>query len=538
VSVEVVSMTRKELMVEREQLHKELTALEVQKKHLEAENQWLKEQIGLARHRQFGSSSEKHSEPVQSQMLFNEAEATADSSPEPIEPVETETISYSRKAKSVGHRQEMIKDLPTETIEYRLPEEEQACSQCGSSMHEMSTQVREELVIVPAQAKIVRHVRYVYGCRHCDKDEISTPIVTADAPKPIIAKSLASASAIAYIMAGKFVDGMPLYRLEKHFERLGVELPRQIMSNWMLKGAESLEIIYNRMHEELCKLDIAHADESSLQVLREPGRSAKSKSFMWLYRSGRGSPPIVLYDYQPTRSGIHARNFLGEYKGYVHVDGYGGYGELKQATLVGCWAHARRGFVEALAVVPAEHRNDPSHLSNIALSYIGRLYAIERDLADATAEQRKAGRNLRSVPILNEFKAWLDRESALALPKSRVGQAITYCRNQWSKLIRYVDDGRLEIDNNRAERSIKPFVISRKNWLFANTPRGAKASAIIYSIVESAKENGLNPTSYLEYVLKKLPDVDAADQSAIESLLPWNEDLQAALTLRPNATSS
>ena len=254
--------------------------LESTNQHLQARNQelevqvnWFKEQFKLARHRQFGSSSEKIA--LQSELLFNEAEATLDSA---SEIVETETITRVRKRKSVGHREEMLADLPTETIEYRLSEDEQLCEQCGGHLHEMSTQVREELIIIPAQAKVNRHVRYVYGCRHCDKNEINVPIVTAEAPKALIPKSLASPSAVAYIMSQKFVEAMPLYRQEKHFERLGIELPRQILSNWMLKGGEMLEVIYNRMHEMLLDLDILHADETTLQVLKEPGRSAQSKS--------------------------------------------------------------------------------------------------------------------------------------------------------------------------------------------------------------------------------------------------------------------
>jgi len=268
--------------------------------HLEAENRWLKEQFKLARHRQFGPSSEKASALLQNELLFNEAEATLDSAT--VEP-EPETVTYVRKRKSAGHREEILANLPTETIEYRLPEDEQVCSQCGGAMHEMSTQTREELDIIPAQVKLTRHVRYVYGCRHCDKHEINVPIVTASAAKALIPKSLASASAVAYIMSQKYVEAMPLYRIEKHFERLGIELPRQILSNWVVKGGEMLEPIYDRMHELLLKLDILHADETKLQVLREPGRSAQTDSYMWLYRSGRYGPPIICYDYKEGRGG-------------------------------------------------------------------------------------------------------------------------------------------------------------------------------------------------------------------------------------------
>ena len=270
--------TDNDLAAEVRQLESTNQHLQARIQELEVQVNWFKEQFRLAKHRQFGSSSEK-AVALQSELVFNEAEAAIDSTPTEAEP---ETVTYTRKRKSVGHRQEMLADLPTETIEYHLPEEEQACSQCGGQMHEMSTESREELVIVPAQAKVIRHIRYVYGCCHCDKNEINVPIVTASAPKALIPKSLASASALAYIMSQKFVEAMPLYRLEKHFERLGIELPRTMLSNWMLKGGEMLEPIYSRMHQLLLGLDILHADETPLQVLKEPGRSAQSKSYMWV----------------------------------------------------------------------------------------------------------------------------------------------------------------------------------------------------------------------------------------------------------------
>lgn len=521
-------MTRGQLKAEYEQLQKEHAALKAKEKCLEAENQWLKEQFKLAKHRQFCTSSEKMSALLQNELVFNEAEATLDSAPAVVEP---ETITRPRKGKQVGHREEMLADLPTEIIEYRLPEDEQVCKQCGGSMHEMSTQVREELVIIPAQAKVKRYVRYVYGCRHCDKNEINTPIVTASAPKALIAKSLASASAVAYIMSQKYVEAMPLYRIEKHFKRLGIELPRQILSNWVIKGGEMLEPIYSRMHELLLDLDILHADETELQVLNEPGRAAREKSYLWLYRSGRYGPPIVCYEYQIGRGSKYPKLFLSGFAGRLHADGWHAYDKLTDVMIIGCWAHVRRKFCDALLVVPKERRDDQTLVANIAIAKIKKLYDIEEELRDATPEERLAARVERSKPIVDDFKEWLETESKLVLPKSVLGTALTYCKNQWPKLIRFLTDGRLEIDNNRAERSIKPFVIGRKNWLFANTARGAKSSAVIYSIVETAKENGLNPSSYLEYLFERLPNIDHTDTAAIDSLLPWGEAVQSALRI-------
>ena len=256
-----------------------------------------------------------------------------------------------------------------------------------------------------------------------------------------------------------------------------------------------------------------------------------------LYRSGRSGPPIVCYEYQLGRDGKYPERFLKGFAGRLHADGWNAYDKVTDVTLIGCWAHARRKFVDALLVVPKEHRKDPSLLANIAIVKIKRLYKIEKEFRDATPDERLAARNERSRPIVDDIKAWLESESKLALPKSKIGEAIKYCLNQWPKLIRFLEDGRLELDNNRAEHSIKPFVIGRKNWLFANTPRGAKTSAIIYSIVETAKENGLNPSSHLEYLFERLQKlvlspvegIDLTDNAAIDSLLPWNEDVQAAL---------
>jgi hypothetical protein len=236
---------------------------------------------------------------------------------------------------------------------------------------------------------------------------------------------------------------------------------------------------------------------------------------MWLYRSGREGPPIVLFEYQQTRSGDHPKLFLKEFRGYLQVDGYGAYGGLSSdITLVGCWAHARRKFVEALAVLPLE----------LGLKYCNQLFAIESKLKEATAEERHAERDVQSRAVLDKMNLWLSEMGAVP-PKSKTGEAITYCRNQWKNLTAFLADGRLEIDNNRSERSIKPFVVGRKNWLFANTPKGATASATIYSIIETAKENGLNTFAYLTHVFEKLPSIDPSDPAGIDAILPWSESL-------------
>jgi transposase len=396
----------------------------------------------------------------------------------------------------------------------------------------MSTEVRQELKVIPAQVKVVRHVRYIYSCRRCEREEINTPIVTAPMPSPVFPGSLASPSAMAYIMSQKYVESMPLYRQEQQFTRLGVELSRQTLANWMLYGADRwLYLLYDRMHEYLLKQEILHADETVLQVLREPGRAAQAPSYLWLYRSGRDGPAIILFEYQTTRAGKHPRRFLSGFKGYLHVDGYTGYNGLPDITLVGCWAHARRKFDEALKALPDAKSSAPVAAKE-GLDFCNQLFAIERDLKEATPDERYKIRLERSRPVLDAFSAWLKNQFPRVLPKSALGQAIRYCRSQWDKLEAFLLDGRLEIDNNRSERSIKPFVIGRKNWLFANTPRGARASTVIYSIVETAKENGLNPFAYLSYLFEKLPNLDTNDQNTLDALLPWSATLP--ITCRVN----
>lgn len=260
---------------------------------------------------------------------------------------------------------------------------------------------------------------------------------------------------------------------------------------------------------------------------------------MWLYRSGRDGPPIVLFEYQPTRAAEHPRQFLQGFCGFLQVDGYGGYETLPNVTLVGCWAHARRKFVEALNALPAATRTKGGTPSHAGLAFCDALFTMERTLHDVTPAQRFAARQERSLPVLTQFRAWLDAMEGKVLPKSLLGAAVTYCRNQWSKLTRFLLDGRLELDNNRAERSIKPFVIGRKNWLFANTAGGARSSAVLYSLVETAKENGLNPFPYLTYLFEQLPNINLKDPEALERLLPWSETMQAQFPIpvksRPNA---
>ncbi len=502
------------------ELQDKIALLENDKAELQAKLNWFEEHFRLNQHRLYGCSSEKTVYPEQ-QTLFNEVEALNDVKSSVSEPV-LEEITYNRKKKQKGHREEMLKDLPVKVIEYKLPEEDQICDVCGGDMHEMSIEVTREIEIIPPQVKVIEHRRSVYACDDCEKNEITTPVITAPMPKRTIPGSIASAATIAYIMIQKYLFGVPLYRQEQSWKQLDVEISRQTMANWLiLASTRWLSIIFERMHQLLLQRDIIHADETGLQVLHEPGRAATSESYMWLYRTGREGPSIALFEYQTTRARKHPQKFLQGFKGYLCTDGYQSYEDLPDIINVACLAHARRKWDEALKSLPKEVR-EKSCAAKEGLEFCNRLYRVEYELKDASTQERYDGRLKKSKLILDEFYKWLKHQRPRITPKSSTGVAITYCLNQWEKLNAYLLDGRLYCDNNISERCIKGFVISRKNFLFCNTPSGATASAIIYSVIETAKANNLKPFEYLTYLLKMLPNVDVKDQSVLDSLMPWS----------------
>lgn len=504
-----------------EELQQKMAKLEQQNAALVIKLKWYEEQLHLAKSKRFGASSERLHPDQLAMELFNEAEAEADpAKPEPT----LETITYQRKKKR-GSREAKLESLPVETIEYRLSEEERVCPCCTRVLHEMSTETREELKFIPAVVKVVRHVRHIYACRQCERNEIRTPILTATMPAPVVPGSLVSPSILAHVMSQKYVDSQPLYRQEQQFQRLGVELSRQTMANWIIAGSERwLAPLVHYMHKELLKVDMLSADETTLQVLREPGRPAQSDSYLWLYRTGRYDPQIILYDYQAGRSGEHPKKFLNGFSGYLQTDGYSGYNKVENVTQLGCWSHARRKYHEALQALPANQRSGTTAAEGLA--FCNALFEVERKWKEATVEQRFQARLTESRPILDAFFAWMGEQEPRVLPKSLLGTAITYTLKQWEKLNVFLQDGRLAIDNNRSERAIKPVVIGRKNFLFSNTPRGAKASAIIYSIMETAKANSLHPYMYLKYLFEYMPQLpDATDPEALSKLVPWYPSL-------------
>ena len=489
---------------------------------LESRVDLLMEALRLARHKQFGASSEKSEDTLMEQLsfLFNEAEVFSAADKEEAENV-TVVAAHKRRKKHEYTLDSIPEGMATKQVEHRLEGEDLVCPQCGDTMTEIGKEVVRTLEIIPAQMVVREDIYYTYACQNCNKEDIETPVVKAPREKNIIPGSFATPEAIAHIMTQKFVMGSPLYRQEQEINRKGIKLSRQTMSNWILKATEDyLAPVYKQLHKELLKRDVLHADETTLQVLHEPGRAPQSDSYMWLYRtSGDTDNPIVLYEYQPGRGAKHPKEFLSGYKGYLHTDGYAGYHDLgEDITVVGCWAHARRKFDEAVKSLPKGKAKGSSAFQG--LTYCNLLFGIEQEIADKTAEERYEERLRQAKPVLDAFVSWAN--SRTAAPKSALGKAFTYLKEQWPYLTNYLKDGRLEISNNRAERSIKPFVIDRKNFLFANTPKGATGSAVMFSLIQTAIENGLDPYKYMTWLLKQAKDADLTDVETVRSLLPWN----------------
>lgn len=389
----------------RNELENQFVKLETHVEELSAKLAWYEEQYRLSKQKIFGSSSEKTDDFQIS--LFNEPEA--ENAPINIEPT-LETVTYQRKKKN-GRKEQLPDNLPVETIEYRLSPEEQSCPQCGEPLHEMSKEVRQELKIIPAQVTVVEHVRYVYSCRNCEKNEITTPVITAPMPNPVIKGSLASPSFISYIMTRKYVEAMPLYRQEQQFARSGIILSRQTFSNWMIKSSNDwLKPIYDRMHSILVQKEVLHADETVLEVLNEPGRPAQTNSYMWMYRTSGDEVPIVLYEYKVSRSGDYPKIFLKDFNGFLHVDGYAGYHKVENVILVGCWVHARRKFTDTLKALPKDTPVSTTAASQ-GLEYCNQLFTIEHELDDLSYEKRYQQRLLRSKTVVDDFFAWLEIQS-------------------------------------------------------------------------------------------------------------------------------
>lgn len=494
----------------------------------------LEEALRLTKKKQFGSSSEKISPETKAQLiyLFDEAETVLAIEDIITEQEETKVAAHTRKKKTYLLQDKLPDNVEIEVIEHKLKEDERNCPECGAVMEEIGQEVRRELVIIPAKVKVLEHHIYSYACQNCKQNNIETPVIRAEKESALIPGGFATPEAVAHIITQKFIMGSPLYRQEQEWKNQGIELSRQTMSNWMLKCVELyFEPLYEKLHENLLKRDVLHADETTIQVLKEFDKPASSKSYMWLYRTGSDAEhPIVLYNYQSGRGKEHPQKFLEGYKGYLQTDGYSVYHDLNQdITDVGCWAHLRRKFDEARVALPKGKSAAMSAVTN-ALGIFTKIYKIEKQLAKLSFAERYTKRLEQEKPLLDELFEWA--KNLNAAPKSALGKALTYLENQKPYLMNYLKDGRLEIDNNRAERSIKPFVIGRKNFLFANTPRGAQGSAIIYSLVETAKENRLDPFKYLVHVLSTAQKIDLSQKDSVDLLLPENAPAECSVNFK------
>ena len=478
----------------------------------------LEELVILFKGKQFGKSSEKCSQQAE---LFDESESEANEQASiAAEPVIDETISNTAQPKAKSGRKPLPADLPRVHIEYDIPEHDKTCA-CGCQKICIGEETSEQLDIIPAVVQVIVHARKKYACKFCE----DAPI-TAVKPAQPIPKSNASPGLLAYIAVAKYQDGLPLYRMETIFHRLGIHLPRNTQGNWMIKCSELLQPLYNLMNDHLLDSGYIHMDETRIQVLNEPDKPPDSQSYMWVRKTGDQDKPVVLFDYAPSRRAQVVTSLLGDYQGYLQTDDYAGYhatGKQAEITHLGCWAHARRYFMDAIKAAPAKKGKVTK--ADMAVQMIGNLYAIEARIKIQNPDEKYQYRQSHSVPQLEKLKIWLDKALQQTLPKGKTGEALAYLHKNWDKLTVYVTDGRLAIDNNPVENAIRPFAIGRKNWLFSSSQAGAKASAMLYSIIETAKANDLEPYTYLRTLFTRLPVCETVED--FEKLLPWQADLEA-----------
>lgn len=483
------------------------------------------EAIRLARHQHFGTRSEKFNpETDQLSLLFNEAEALADHDRSKGEPEqgqsETKVSGYTRK-KSKGGRKPLPDHLPRIEVVHVLAEGDCHCDHCQGQLKEMGAKTSEQLELIPMTVRVIKHIKTTYHCPHCKQ-----MIKAAKLPPQPIPAGIASAGTLAHLAINKYVNGMPLYRQELEFKRLKIPITRSSLASWMIKAGLLIQPLINLMRESMLSYDILQMDETRCQVLKEPGKPPQSQSYMWVQRGGPPDKFIILYDYAPTRSQTVPVDLLGDYSGYLQTDGYEGYNKvcLQNGIIqLGCWAHAKRKFDQAIAA-QGKLKTKKVPLAHQALQRIRLLYRIEKQAKTMDAEKRLALRQSRSVPVLKDLRQWLDKHLPVIVKQSALGKAMYYMDKQWDKLTVYTTDGRLNIDNNLAENVIRPYVVGRKNWLFCDTVSGAKACANLYSLIETAKANGLEPYQYLKMIFTELPKAKTVEQ--IEALLPFKPEIE------------
>jgi len=504
---------------------------------LENENRKLQEKVEMLEHnvelltqavlhaskQRFGASSEK-TPPIEGQcFLFGEIIDEI--------PNETKVINikeHKRPVRKKGDRENLIKRLPREIVECILEAEEAVCKICGSELKIIGKKkVRSEMEYIPAKLIIKEYIQYVYKCVECGKNDINPydSIYCAPIPSPLLTHSVASPSITAWIMYQKYMMSVPLYRQEKDFKRMGAELKRDMMANWIIRSSEYwLKPLYEEMRKQLLKCNILMSDETTWQVNKEDGKKASSKSYIWIHRSGScEGPPVILYQYTRSRSGDNAKKFLEGFHGYHVSDAYAGYEKVEGITRCLCFSHLRRYYLDAIPLDSGK-KEIPGSGGAIGRAYCDKLFKLERKWKGLTPEEIKKNRLIYSVPVLDAFFAWAEKTFT---NQDLLKKALNYTLNHKKYFTNFLLDGRVPLSNNLSEIAVKPVAILRKNSLFSDSPAGAEASAIIFSIINTAAANNLDAYKYLEYIFCQLPNINfASNNSVLEEYLPWAEKVQ------------
>ena len=496
-----------------------------EEEHLQRE-QVMQEQIDYLTKKLFGKSSEKRDDFEGQMCLFNEAEAVQT----PPDPEEDEFVTVE---KHVRRKKTTMSDkfagLPVQKVYLDIPENERLCKVCGTPLERIGEEfVRRELEFVRPSLKVIEYYSVSYGCPSCKENAEVPYIVKGRDGHPHMLHGMASAGTVAWVMYQKYVNCLPLYRQEKDFKSYGAEICRGTIANWIISNAEDFfSPLCEYFRRRLIAGRYAMADETPVQVLNEPERRPETKSYMWVFRSGEFDPEqVVLFHDSETRAGETAKDFLDGFGGYLMTDGYGGYNKLKDCTRTSCWSHIRRYLIDA---IPKGKEYDHTQPAVQGLVYVDKLFAMEKKIHEkkgVTFDAVKKWRTEKEKPVLDGFWKWFDMQKAVK--GSRMQKAITYIQNRRPYLNVYLEDGGCSFNNNTSERSCKAFVTGRKNWLFADTPDGATASALVYSIVETAKANNVDVYLYLKYLLLKCPTNLMCDED-LEHLCPWNPECRDEL---------
>ena len=491
-----------------EELSNETKKLIAERDHYKDRYSRLLEQLKLARLKRFGQSTEKQL------TLFDEADQPLP--PETQETLSTEDNDTSPKKRKSKGRRPLPDHLPVEEIVHDVPESDKHCA-CGHTRHRMGEEVSEQLKYIPAKLVVVRHIRPKYGCRVCEEGVKIAPM-----PLLLLPKSIATPELVAQTILSKYADHVPLYRQEQQWKRLGIDLPRNSCGGWLMKVSELCEPLWHLLKEDIIKSSYAQADETPVLVLKTGSAKKRKKGYMWCYRSHPpNGPSSICFEYQPSRSGTYAAEFLKGFKGYLQTDMYQGYRQLVKDNTdiihVGCMAHARRYFADIVKV----HKTPG--LAHEAIKFFKALYALERDVKDVSIEERYQIRQEKSKPILDTFKEWLDTSIQTVPDQFAIGKAIHYCLKHWTELTNYMKDGMLHIDNNLVENNIRPFALGRRNWMFAGSPKGAKAGAIFYSLLATCKAHRINPEHYFVKMLAQIRHCQTIDD--FRQLLPYHIQL-------------